>query len=85
MAKPIMGLLIGYQLFKGNKTKSFSTLIYIGLLIAIIHIILVINAFISGNATTVAILREHCGYFSDFEVGQLGGGAGLDAALSWRS
>lgn len=68
LAKPIMGLLIGYQLFKGNKTKSFSTLIYIGLLIAIIHIILVINAFISGNATTVAILREHCGYFSDFEV-----------------
>jgi hypothetical protein len=68
LAKPILGLLIGYQLFKGNKTKSFSTLIYIGLLIAIIHIILVIIAFISGNATTVAILREHCGYFSDFEV-----------------
>ena len=68
MAKPIMGLLIGYQLFKGNKSKSFSTLIYIGLLIAIIHIILVIIAFISGNASTVAILREHCGYFNDFEV-----------------
>jgi hypothetical protein len=68
MAKPIMGLLIGYQLFKGNKSKSFSTLIYIGLLIAIIHIILVIIAFISGNAATVAILREHCGYFNDFEV-----------------
>ncbi len=68
MAKPIMGLLIGYQLFKGNKSRSFSTLIYIGLLIAIIHIILVIIAFISGNAATVAILREHCGYFNDFEV-----------------
>jgi hypothetical protein len=68
MAKPIMGLLIGYQLFKGNKSKSFSTLIYIGLLIAIIHIVLVIIAFISGNAATVAILREHCGYFNDFEV-----------------
>ena len=68
LAKPILGLLIGYQLFKGNKTKSFSTLIYIGLLIAIIHIILVIIAFISGNASTVAILREHCGYFNDFEV-----------------
>ena len=68
MAKPLMGLIIGYQLFKGNKSKSFSTLIYIGLLIAIIHIVLVINAFISGNAATVAILREHCGYFNDFEV-----------------
>ena len=30
MAKPIMGLLLGYQLFKGNKTRVFSTLIYIG-------------------------------------------------------
>lgn len=68
MVKPIMGLLIGYQLFKGNKLKSFSTLIYIGLLIAIIHIVLVIIAYASGNASTVAILREHCGYFSDFEV-----------------
>jgi hypothetical protein len=68
MLKPIMGLLLGYQLFKGNKLKAFSTLIYIGLLIAIIHIIIVIIAFISGNASTVAILREHCGYFSDFEV-----------------
>lgn len=68
MAKPIMGLILGYQLFKGNKLKAVSTLIYIGLLIAIIHIILVIIAFISGNASTVAILREHCGYFNDFEV-----------------
>jgi hypothetical protein len=68
MLKPIMGLLLGYQLFKGNKLKAFSTLSYIGLLIAIIHIIIVIIAFISGNASTVAILREHCGYFSDFEV-----------------
>ena len=39
MLKPIMGLLLGYQLFKGNKLKAFSTLIYIGLLIAIIHLI----------------------------------------------
>ena len=68
MLKPIMGLLLGYQLFKGIKSKAFSTLIYIGLLIAIIHIVLVIIAFVSGNASTVAILREHCGYFNDFEV-----------------
>jgi hypothetical protein len=68
LAKPMMGLLLGYQLFKGNKSQAFSSLIYIGVLIAIIHVALVIIAFLSGNASTVAILREHCGYFNDFEV-----------------
>ena len=68
MAKPIMGLLLGYQLFKGNKTRVFSTLIYIGLLIATVHIILVIIAFITGNASTLVLLRVNCGYFNDYEV-----------------
>ena len=68
MLKPIMGLLLGYQLFKGNISRAFPTLINIGLIIAIIHIILVIIAFLIGNASNVAILRENCGYFSDFEV-----------------
>lgn len=68
MAKPIMGLLLGYQLFKGNKTRTFSTLIYIGLLIATVHIILVIIAFITGNASTLVLLRVNCGYFNDYEV-----------------
>ena len=68
MAKPIMGLLLGYQLFKGNKSRAFPTLIYIGLLIATVHIILVIIAFITGNASTLVLLRVNCGYFNDYEV-----------------
>jgi len=68
LAKPVIGLLLGYQLFRGIKNKALISIINTGLLIASIHILLVIETFISGHARTLATLREYCGYFNDFEV-----------------
>ncbi len=68
LAKPVIGLLLGYQLFRGIKNKALISIINTGLLIASIHILLVIETFISGHARTLATLREDCGYFNDFEV-----------------
>jgi hypothetical protein len=69
LIKPAMGILLGYQLFRNKfPTKVFQTIIHTGIAIASIHMVLVFFTFLSGNATSVARLREYCGYFNDFEV-----------------
>lgn len=69
MLKPALGLILGYQLFKyQSPDRVFKTIIYTGIAIAIIHLLLVVNTFISGKASSLARLRQYCGYFNDFEI-----------------
>ncbi len=68
MAKPIMGLMIGYQLCKKTFNKGFETIVLTGLVIALIHLTVLFLAVVLHNARTVNDLRLHGGYFSDFEV-----------------
>ena len=68
LLKPIIGLLLGYQLYKKCQNKFFSTVIYTGLLLAIIHLIIVSFTFIRFHTISVNLLREYCGYHSDYEV-----------------
>jgi hypothetical protein len=67
MSKPIIGLLLGYQLFKYNHKKTFRTIVYTGVVIAIIHLLVTVSAILFHNARTVNDIRLYAGYFSDFE------------------
>ncbi|WP_264520038.1 O-antigen ligase family protein [Flavobacterium sp. N1994] len=69
LIKPVLGLLIGYQIIRKIKSKSpFMVIVYGSLVLAVMHIlILLISAFIFKIAS-VSELRQYGGYFSDFEV-----------------
>ena len=66
--KPILGLIVGYQLCKSNSQKALNTFIYIGLFIAIIHLIKVLVAVMANSSVTVNVIRDNGGFFSDFEI-----------------
>lgn len=68
LLKPIFGLLIGYQLCKKNMNLLFQMILNTGLTVAILHILILINAVIVFKANSVNDIREYGGYFSDFEV-----------------
>jgi hypothetical protein len=68
MLKPIIGLLLGYQLCKNNSKKAFQSIVYTGVFIASIHLIILLYAFFVHHAVTVNDLRFYGGYFSDFEI-----------------
>lgn len=68
LIKPILGLLIGYQLCKFNYKKAFQTIVYTALLIAIYHLGTLFVAAAFFHALTVVDLRFWGGYFSDYEV-----------------
>jgi hypothetical protein len=68
ISKPIIGLLLGYQLCKRNFDQAFQTIIYTGAFIAIVHLLVIVHAMIFRDATSVNMIRLRCGYFSDFEV-----------------
>lgn len=68
LLKPISGLLLGYQLFHKSIKNPFQFLVYAGVSIASYHLILVGYGFIFAGAKSVSQIREHGGYFNDFEV-----------------
>ena len=68
LLKPILGLLIGYQLLKKVGENPFKVLLYTGLIIAIYHIILVIASILFFHATNINDIRYYAGYFSDYEI-----------------
>lgn len=68
LLKPIVGLLVGYQLYKKCQNKFFSTVIYTGIFLAAIHLLIVAITFIRFHTISVNLLREYCGYHSDYEV-----------------
>jgi len=68
IVKPLMGLLLGYQLCKMFPTKAFQTVAHTAFFLAIIHFWLIFWAFFVHNARTVNDIRFHAGFFSDYEV-----------------
>ena len=66
--KPIIGLLVGYQLYKRCQDKFFQTVIYTGVFLSVIHLAIVLITFLRFRTISVNLLREFCGYHSDYEV-----------------
>lgn len=68
LIKPIIGFLVGYQLYKRNARHAFRLIIGTGVFIAICHIYTIFSALFIHHARTVADLRFYSGYFSDYEI-----------------
>lgn len=68
LLKPIIGLVLGYQLCKDYLESPLKIFINTGIAIAIIHLIVICYAILILHARTMPELRMHSGYFSDFEV-----------------
>ncbi|MBN8640960.1 MAG: O-antigen ligase family protein [Flavobacteriales bacterium] len=68
LLKPITGLLLGYQLFTKHIKNPFQFIVYAGLSIACYHLFLVFYGIVVEGAKNVREIREHAGYFNDFEV-----------------
>lgn len=68
LLKPIMGLLIGYQLFSKHIKNPFQFVVYAGIAIAIIHLCFVSYGIILKGARSVSSIRQYGGYFNDYEV-----------------
>lgn len=69
LLKPILGLLIGYQLTKSIKTYNiFKVMVYAGFVLAIIHFIAIFISSFVIRVNNLHDLRYYAGYFSDFEV-----------------
>ncbi len=68
MLKPILGLLLGYQLFNSNYKKPLHFILYAGVAIATYHLILVAYAFLIVRVPNMHKLRFVAGFFNDYEV-----------------
>ncbi|RYJ43914.1 putative polysaccharide biosynthesis protein [Flavobacterium beibuense] len=68
MLKPILGLLIGYQLCKEYFDNPFIIILRTGIVLAVFHMLNIAYAFTFLHIRDMPTLRMHTGYFSDFEV-----------------
>jgi hypothetical protein len=68
LLKPIIGFFIGYQICKRNLHNAFNLLITTAFIIAIVHIAVIVFAFVVYRISTVNEIRYYGGYFSDYEV-----------------
>ena len=68
LLKPILGLLVGYQLCKSHLKKPLNTAIYTGVIVAILHLLIVAYTVLFRSVRTIHELRQYSGYFSDYEV-----------------
>lgn len=68
LLKPFLGLLLGYQIVRFLKKNVLQTVVYSGLGVSIIHVLVILKTYIIYRHISVALLRDFCGFFSDFEV-----------------
>ncbi len=68
MLKPILGLLLGYQLYKKINTGVFRLIVVTGVFLALLHFGKLAYAVVIKHAFTVNDIRGYAGFFSDFEV-----------------
>lgn len=68
ISKPILGLLIGYQLSKKIGANVLNVVIKTAFLIALYHLYILLYSVIFYKVTNINDLRYYAGFFSDFEV-----------------
>jgi len=68
LVKPILGILVGYQLCRNINIKPLYTLLYTGLFIAGVHLVLIAYSIVIYRIINIHELRYLTGYFSDFEI-----------------
>ncbi|MBP4137267.1 hypothetical protein [Flavobacterium geliluteum] len=68
LVKPILGLLVGYQLCRFSSKLALKVLVYTGLVISLLHLVMLFFTIIEFRTISVNLLRQHGGYFSDYEI-----------------
>lgn len=68
MLKPIIGLVLGYQLCKDYLQKPMNILVNSGILLAIAHTGILVFSVVFLHIRNLEDLRLYGGFFSDFEV-----------------
>ncbi len=68
LLKPILGMLLGYQLCRSVNMKVIQTIIYVGFFIALIHLWIIFYTAVVHKVLNIHELRKYAGYFSDFEI-----------------
>ncbi|RYE49078.1 MAG: hypothetical protein EOP48_20885, partial [Sphingobacteriales bacterium] len=69
LLKPILGLLLGYQLAKDMEgTKAFRLVINTGFILAGLHLLIAAYAVFFLYIRNMHMLRFYAGYFNDFEM-----------------
>jgi hypothetical protein len=68
LLKPILGLILGYQLCRNADMKVIKTIIYVGFIISIFHLGIIIYSALVHKIIHIHKLRFYSGHFSDFEV-----------------
>lgn len=67
LLKPILGLLIGYNISKEFKLNALQYAVKAGVILSFIHLLLVFFAILNHRTLSVSEIREHSGYFNDYE------------------
>jgi len=67
MLKPILGILVGYQLCRNFDIKPLHTIIYTALAIALVHLGIIFSSMLIFKIMNIHELRFYGGYFGDFE------------------
>lgn len=69
LLKPILGLVLGYQLGKDMEgIRAFRLIILTGFLLAVAHLLIAFYAVVFLYIRNVHMLRFYAGYFNDFEM-----------------
>ncbi len=68
MVKPILGILVGYQLCRNVDIKPFRMIMYTGLVVAALHLGIILFSMVVYRISNIHELRHYTGYFGDFEV-----------------
>jgi len=66
--KPVLGMLIGYQIARSYLPNPMRSIVRAGVAIASVHLCIVVFAIVFSHVRNIHELRGEAGYFSDFEI-----------------
>lgn len=68
LLKPILGMMIGYNLYLLMGRRIWRTLIHIGVFLAVYHILTLLVSYFVIGIRNIHVLRQFGGYFDDFQI-----------------
>lgn len=68
MIKPVLGILIGYQLCKNHLKHPIKLAVNTGVFLAVLHLLIVAYGILFVGFRNIHQIRGYAGFFSDYEV-----------------
>jgi hypothetical protein len=68
MIKPIIGILVGYQLCKNKLENPIKLVVNTGVFLAVLHLLIVAYGVVFVGFRNIHQIRGFAGFFSDYEV-----------------